>query len=344
VNRTYYALQDTASQKIRSIYIALWVVVLLVLTSTVVFYVIGRPHRSVFDALWLTMQIITTTGDTGFDRTKAEEVWTVMVMVFGVLTVFYLGMNVITFIIDGELRQTLGRRRLEARIKDMQNHFIVCGFGRMGRALAEALAKKRAQFVIIDRSESAMQDAAELGYLHLHGDAMSEEVLAAARINDANGLASCLPEDSDNVFVVLTARDLNPGLRIIAKANYDEAHAKLRRAGADEVLSPSKLAADRAMTKFMLPAVDELLEIVVHGSDLEVSKVTLSRLPQAVGKALRDLALPQKTSLMVVAVVHDDGSRSFNPNPDNILRPGDELIVIGPEGGVNKLVEHYGTA
>lgn len=187
-----------------------------------------------------------------------------------------------------------------------------------------------------------MQDAAALGYLHLAGDAMSEDVLSAARIADAAGLASCLPEDSDNVFVALTARDLNPDLRIVAKANYDEAHTKLRRAGADEVLSPSKLAADRAMTKFMLPAVDELLEIVVHGSDLEVSKASLSRLPGAVGQRLRDLGLPNRTGLMVMAVVHEDGSRSFNPSPDTVLNTGDELIVIGPEGGVTKMVDQFG--
>lgn len=335
-------MADPTRQKIRSIYIALWVVVVLILISTLVFWVIGRPQRTLFDALWLTMQIITTTGDTGFARTHPEQVWSVTVMVFGVLTVFYLGMNVMAFIFDGELRRALGRRRLEAQIKKMRNHFIVCGFGRMGRALAEALQKKHAAFVVVDNSEQVAQEAAELGYLHLRGDAMSEEVLTAARIGDASGLASCLPEDSDNVFVALTARDLNPSLRIIAKANYEDAGAKLRRAGADEVLSPSKLAADRALTKFMLPAVDELLEIVVHGSDLEVSKVNLSRLPAAVGKALRELGLPHRTGLMVVAVVHETGSRSFNPSPDTVMQPGDELIVIGPEGGVNKLVDQFG--
>lgn len=336
-------MQNTAEQRIRSMYIALWVVMGLILAGTLGFYIIGRPERTVFESLWLTMQIMTTTGDTGFERTHAEQVWSVVLMCVGVLTVFYLGMNVVAFIIDGELRQAIGRRRLESRISSMKSHFIVCGFGRMGRALAEALHKRGAQFVVVDNSEGAMQDAAELGYLHLRGDAMSDEILTAARIEDASGLASCLPEDSDNVFVALTARDLNPKLRIVAKANYDEAQAKLRRAGADEVLSPSKLAADRAMTKFMLPAVDELMEIVVHGSDLEVSKATMSRFPQAVGRALRDLALPQKTGLMVVAVVHRDGSRSFNPSPDTVLQPEDELIVFGPEGAVTRMVEQFGT-
>jgi len=333
---------QTVEQRVRSIRIAIWTVAGLVVTSVVVFYVIGAGRRSWFDALWMTLQILTTTGDTGFARTHAEQVWSVALMAVGVLVVFYLGINVTAFILDGELRQVLGRRRLESRISKMQGHFIICGFGRMGRALAEALEAKGAKFVIIDRDEQTMLGAAERGYLHLRGDAMSDVDLEKAQIRNAAGLATCLPEDSDNVFVTLTARHLNKNMRIVAKANYDEAHDKLRRAGADEVLSPSKLAADRALTKFMLPAVDELLELVVHGAELEVSKVSLGRLPQAIGRPLRDLSLPQKTGLMVMAVVHPDGRRSFNPSPDTVLQSGDELIVIGPEGGVNKMVGHFG--
>lgn len=333
---------NTVEQKVRSIKLAIWILVVLVITSVVVFHTVGREGRTWFDSLWMTLQVLTTTGDTGFERTYPEKVWSTVLMAVGVLVVFYLGINVVAFILDGELRQVLGRRRLESKIKKMRGHFIICGFGRMGRALAEAFDKKGAPFVVVDRDEQAMYEAADLGYLHLRGDAMSEVDLEAVQVREAAGLATCLPEDADNVFVTLTARDLNETMRIIAKANYEEAHAKLRRAGADEVLSPSKLAADRALTKFMLPAVDELLEIVVHGADLEVSKVSLERLPQAVDKALRDLAFPTRTGLMVMAVVHEDGRRSFNPSPDNVLRAGDELIVIGPQGGVTKMVEHYG--
>jgi voltage-gated potassium channel len=333
---------DKYDQKIRSIRLSIWILAALVITGTIGFYLIGRPHHTMFDALWMTVQIITTVGDTGIERSQGERAWSIWMMGVGVLTVFYLGINVVAFIVDGELRQVLGRRQLESRIKKMGDHFIICGFGRMGRALAEAFEKKGASFVVIDNDERAMLAAAELGYAHLRGDAMSDETLEAAQIRKARGLASCLPDDSNNVFAALTARDLNADLHIVSKANYEDSHKKLIRAGADNVLSPSKLAADRALTKFMFPAVDELIEIVVHGPELEVSKISLDRLPQAVGKALRDLALPTKTKLMVVAVVHEDGSRSFNPSPDTALRKGDELIVIGPEGGVVKMVEHFG--
>jgi voltage-gated potassium channel len=178
--------------------------------------------------------------------------------------------------------------------------------------------------------------------VYLVGDAMSEDLLREAQIESARGLASCLPDDADNVFVTLTARDIAPTLPIVSKANYASGAERIRRAGATHVLSPSGLAANKAMTKLMLPAVDELIEIVVHGPDLEISKVSVERLPEAAGKPLRELELPSRTNLLVVAVVHDDGSRSFNPTPNTTLRIHDELIVIGPHGGVDKLMKLFG--
>jgi voltage-gated potassium channel len=263
-------------------------------------------------------------------------------MVVGVMAVFYLGINVVRFILDGELREILGRRQLESRINKLQDHFIICGFGRMGSSLAEALERRGAPFVIIDRSEEALAEADRLDFLHIQGDSMSDEVLEAAHIGRARGIATCLPEDADNVYVTLTARALAPRLTIVAKANYEDTHAKLVRAGANHVLSPNKLAADRAMTKFMLPAVDDLIEFVVHGRDLEVSKVSLAHFPGAVGHSLSELALPARASVIVVAVVDEHGRRTFNPPPDTRLQAGDELIVIGAAGAMERMVELFG--
>lgn len=333
--------RDVLDKKIRRIRLAVTILVVLFIMSTAVFWVIGGAH-TVFDAVWMTLQILTTVGDTGFERNMAEKVWSVVLMVVGVVAVFYLGVNVFEFILDGELRKLLGRRKLHSQLKKMKGHVIVCGFGRMGKALCEALEKKGQPFVAIDRSKEVLETASQSGYMHIRGDSMSEEVLQEAQIEQARGLACCLPEDADNVFVTLTARDLAPDMPIVSKANYEQGAERLRRAGARHVLSPSGLAAHRAMTKLMLPAVDELLEIVVHGPDLEISKVSLNRLPGAVDRALRDLELPTHTSLLVVAVVHENGTRSFNPKPDTRLAATDEMIVIGPHGGVDKLIERFG--
>lgn len=333
--------RDPLYQKLRKIRISVAILLGLFIVSTLVFWAIGGRH-TLFDALWLTLQILTTVGDAGIERTMPEKIWSIVLMVVGVISVFYLGINVFEFILDGELRQLLGRRQLQSRIKKMKNHIIVCGFGRMGIALCEALEAKGQPFVAVDHDADTLSQAAERGYMHLLGDAMSEQLLRDAQIEAARGLASCLPEDADNVFVTLTARDIAPNLPIVSKANYGPGADRIRRAGATHVLSPSGLAANRAMTKLMLPAVDELIEIVVHGPDLEISKVSVDRLPKATDKPLRELEIPSRTSLLVVAVVHEDGSRSFNPTPDTPLKIHDELIVIGPHGGVDKLLELFG--
>jgi voltage-gated potassium channel len=332
---------DPLDRKLRSIRLAIAILVGLFVVSTLVFWLIGGAH-TIFDALWMTLQILTTVGDAGMDRTAPEKIWSVVLMVVGVMAVFYLGINIFEFILDGELRQLLGRRQLQSRIKKIRNHIIVCGYGRMGSALCLALEKKGQPFVAIDRSSDVLVAAAERGHSHLIGDSMTEHMLKEAQIEHARGLASCLSEDADNVFVTLTARDIAPNLPIVSKANYEEGAERVRRAGANHVLSPSMLAANRAMTKLMLPAVDELIEFVVHGPDMEISKVTLDRLPKAVDRPLRELELAKKTNRLVVAVVHEDGSRSFNPTPDTNLTAHDELIVIGPLGGVDKMMDLFG--
>jgi voltage-gated potassium channel len=336
-----FILAKDTEDKLRSIRLSVWILIVLFLLGTTVFYLIGSGEHTLFDAAWMTLHILTTVGDTGFERTVPEKAWSIVLMLVGVMAVFYLGINVVAFILDGELRKILGRRHLMSKIKKMNDHFIVCGFGRMGRALCEAMEEKGASFVLIDNDPEATTAADDAGYLYIRGDAMQESSLLAARIETAQGLASCLPDDADNVFVTLTARDLNRELTIVSKADYDQGAERLRRAGANHTLSPSGLAASRAMTKLMLPAVDELIEIVVHGPDLEISKVSLDRLPGATNQPLRHLELPAKTSLLVVAIVHADGTRSFNPSPDTRLSSGDELIVIGPRGGVTTMIELF---
>ena len=202
-------IRDPLEQKLHKIRISVAILGGLIVISTIVFWVIGGRH-TVFDALWMTLQILTTVGDAGIDRSTPEKIWSVVLMVVGVISVFYLGINVFEFVLDGELRQLLGRRQLQSRIKKMTGHIIVCGFGRMGRSLCEALEAKKQPFVAIDLDSDALSLAVDRGYMHLVGDAMSEDLLREARIDTARGLSSCLSEDADNVFVTLTARDIAP--------------------------------------------------------------------------------------------------------------------------------------
>ena len=158
-----FVLAKDVDEKIRSIRLSVWILVALFVIGTTVFYFIGDGEHTLFDAAWMTLHILTTVGDTGFERTVPEKAWSIILMLVGVMAVFYLGINVVAFVLDGELRKILGRRHLMSKIKKMKDHFIVCGFGRMGRALCEALEKKGASFILIDNDPDAITAADDAG-------------------------------------------------------------------------------------------------------------------------------------------------------------------------------------
>ena len=315
----------------------------VLIAGTLGFYLLG-DSRGVLESVYLTVMIVTTVGlkDQYPHFNEAESTWSLVIMLVGVATAIYAGGNLVAFLIGGELKTVLGRRQLESKIKLLRDHFIVCGFGRMGRALCDALSKRKTSFVVIDNDPERTALAEERGYLYILGDATLEQTLETARILDARGLASCLKSDADNVLVTLSARGLREGIVITARAEQEETENKLLRAGANRVICPPVLGATRIMQMLLHPTVDELLDVVVSGQDLEISKVTASELPRALGHTLDDLNLPARTGLTVVVVVHGDGRRLFNPPPSFRIESDDELVVIGPPEGVSAMLEELG--
>ena len=332
---------DQAADRRRQLAISVGVVAFVGLAGVAGFYLLG-DDTSLFHAVAITAKVLSTVGDINQELNEAQQVWEVILMTCGIIAVLYAAGNLVAFLIGGEMRRLLGRQQLQKKIERLENHYIVCGFGRMGRTLCEALAEKDAAFVLIEHDAELTAEADRLGYLYVRGDATSEEVLCTVRIDHARGLAACLAGDAENVFVTLTARGLNDTLTIIARSENIETEAKLHRAGADRVICTPRLGANRIMSMMLHPAVVELMDLAVSGPDLEISKVSLDRLPQAVGQTLADLALPAKTGMMVVALVHGDGRRRFNPPPDVQFERGDEMIVIGPSGGVERMIGELG--
>ncbi len=298
--------------------------------------------RTFGEATWITVNILSTVGSINLELEPNEQIWASILMGLGVLTVFYVGGNLVAFIVDGELRHMFGRRHLEKQINHLKNHVIVCGFGRMGEALCDRLHEQGHHFVVIDPDGDTKQRVDAKGYLIIQGDAMVEQTLNEAQVHRAVGLATCLHSDADNVFVTLTARELNDDLIIISRSENKETETKLKRAGVSRVICTPEHSANKAMQMLLHPAVEELVELAVSGDDLEVTKVQLVQLPKACGKTLRQLALPNVSGHIVVAMVQPDGSRTFNPPPDTALNAGDELIVIGPIGGTTKLFDAFG--
>jgi len=335
---------DSALDRRRQLAISLVVVVAVGFAGVAGFYALGdeQTNTSLFDAVLVTAKVLSTVGDRTRPLNHSQEMWEIILMACGIMSVLYASGNLVAFLIGGEMRRLLGRQQLQKRIEQLDDHYIVCGFGRMGRALCDLLAEKGAAFVVIEHEPDLTAEADELGYLYVKGDAMSEELLQSVGIDCARGLAACLTGDADNVFVTLTARGLNDKLTIIARAENIQTEQKLLRAGASRVICTPRLGANRIMTMMLHPAVEELMDLAVSGPDLEISKVTLDELPQAVGKTLADLALPAKTGMMVVALIREDGRRRFNPTPDVQLQDGDEMIVIGPTGGMERTIDELG--
>jgi len=230
----------------RKLIVSVVVLIALLVVGAAGFYLLG-DGRTPFQALYVTVVILTTVGmkEGSVQLNEGEQVWAIVLMLVGISTALYVAGNLVAFIIEGDLRRILGRRHLQKQIEHLDSHYIVCGFGRMGRALCESLAENNVPFIVVDFDQSLMMDADELGYLYLVGDAMSEQVLYRARVQQAAGLAACLATDADNVFVTLTARGLNAELTIIARAETPSTEPKLKQAGANEVVLPANIGATR---------------------------------------------------------------------------------------------------
>ena len=298
-------------------------------------------HRSAFESFYITTVILTTVGmkDSGDPLSLAEQLWTTILMVAGIGTVLYAMGNVVAFFVEGQLREVFGRRHQMHKINALTDHYIVVGFGRMGRALCTTLHYRHVPFVLLENDEGRVRESERLGYPFLNGDGMQEQTLSCVGIDRARGLATCLPHDADNVFVTLTARSLNENLTIIARSEEVSTEAKLIRAGANHVICPPLIGAVTVTSLLMNPTVDQTLELDGNWPDLELSRLSLHRLPGAVGKTVQELATSGADDVVVLSIVGADGTQRFNPPAQTQLDEGDEVVVVGRTGGIKDVID-----
>jgi voltage-gated potassium channel len=299
-----------------------------------------------FEALYMTVTTISTVGF-GEIRplTDAGRAFTIGLIIGGVGVLFYALSSAAAFLLEGRLAAILGVRRMRGKIERLSNHYILCGFGRVGREIAREFVERKIPFVVVDHNPEALTVATEAGYLVHEGDATRDEILRAAGIERARGLIAAGDSDATNTYVTLSAKSLNPRLFVIARAGTPEIEAKLRRAGADRVVSPYTLAGRRmalaATQPFMIDFVDALPQ-GRHGVILAELEVKPDG-PLA-GRSLSEaLVLPSPrgpargASLRVLAVQHADGSVSVAPPSDTRLGVGDQVVVLGDEADVHAL-------
>ena len=295
---------------------------------------------SLLDALYMTITTIFTVGfNEVHPMSTAGEIFTLVLIVGGVGVIFY-GIGVMAEFIIGDMLTGLFRGRVVRRhVEKLKNHYIVCGFGRVGQETARQFAANKASFVIVDGDEEALALAHQAGYLAVRGDVSSDEVLEAAGIRSAKGLVAALGSDAVNIFVTLSARVLNPHLLIVARASAEDTVSKLERAGADHVVTPYGIGGKRMATLLLKPLVGDYLEVVTGGGELEflVEELFLSADSPAVGQSIQQLDVRKRTGATILAVRHAQGAFDTNPSPGLMLQPGDRMIAIGTQEDVTRL-------
>ncbi|MBI3088338.1 MAG: potassium channel protein [Candidatus Omnitrophica bacterium] len=316
---------DASSRRLRS--------ALLLLLATFLIGVIGYQRIegwNTFDALYMTVITLATVGyGETHPLSPAGRTFTVFLIMLGVGVLTYGVTAATAFVVEGTMTNLIGRRKMEADISKLRGHIILCGAGETGRHIAAELLKARVPFVVIDKDGERLKalDAAA-HVLFIEGDATQDEVLARARIQDARGLISILPQDRDNVFVVLTARALNPRLRIISKVVELESRAKLAKAGADATVSSNFIGAMRMASEMIRPAVVSFLDTMLRadGGNVRVEEVRLPTGSALAGRTLQDARIYEQTGLLVIAT-SDGRTYEVNPNPALRLQEGSGLIV-----------------
>jgi len=285
-----------------------------------------------WDAFFMTIITITTVGyGEVHPLSRAGEAFTVVIILAGVGTFFYGFTQFTALIAGGQLVQGRERRRHARMLDNLKDHFILCGFGRMGEIIAREFSRQHVPFVVIERSSDRVHAAMELGYLAAEADASSEDVLRRVHIDRAKGLVAAVSTDAENVYAVLSARLMRPDLFIVGRAETDDARAKLKRAGADRVISPYHIGGLQLAQTALRPAVVDFVTLATSSDnmDLNLEQVHLDDHSPLVGRSLLDAGLRQKYGVVVVGIRRRDGQMDFNPAPDASMRAGDDLVVLG---------------
>jgi voltage-gated potassium channel len=295
---------------------------------------------SVWDSLYMTIITLSTVGYSEVGGlSEVGRLFTVVLIVVGVSFVFYVGGSVVQFMVEGRIREILGRRKLERKIRGIKDHYIICGYGRVGTSIVKALGSKSIELAIVEKDPDRVAKLSEENILHIAGDATDEENLILAGIERARGLVTVLKTDSDNVFVTLSARQLNPGLFILARADEELSEKKMLAAGANVVVCPYRMGALRMAQTIMRPTVTDFLELTTSDAtrDIQMEEMPASPASKLIGVALMDSGIRKNLDLIIVAVKKPSGDILFNPSAQTTIEAGDTVIAIGKLKDLEKL-------
>ena len=292
---------------------------------------------SLWHAFYVTVLAITTVDLPPLSR--PAQAFTVVLLVAGVGSALYTFTLLATVVVEGGLPKRLQRRRHTRMLETIADHFIVCGYGRIGSIVARQFLRQRVPFVVVERSADRLQAAIDEGALAIEADASREEVLKRVGIDRARGLIAAVGTDAENVYTVLSARVLRPNLFIVGRAETEDATIKLKRAGADRVISPYQIGGMQIAQTALRPAVVDFVELATSSDSLELAMEEIPIAPTSgfVNQSIVNANLRQRFGVIVVGIQREDRRMEFNPAPDASIRSGDKLVVLGRPDSLKRL-------
>jgi voltage-gated potassium channel len=300
---------------------------------------------SFVDAIYMTVITVTTVG---FGEVKPftpeEKIFTIFLILTSIVLFGYAVSTFSEYLVSGRLFDYFKHKRVEKKIAKLKGHTIVCGYGRNGRQAIVKLKNYNKQFVIVERNKEVVQKLESEEYLCINGDATLDETLMSAGILEASNLITALPKDADNLFVVLTARQLNRNFKIISRASNESSYSKLKIAGADNVIMPDKLGGDHMASLVTTPDVIEFVDrLTIEGdTTANLEEIDIDELPENyLGKTILDLDLRKKTGCTVIGYRHPDRDYIINPEANSVLISGAHLIVLGRPEQITRLRELF---
>ncbi|OQY01414.1 MAG: potassium channel protein [Desulfobacteraceae bacterium 4572_123] len=297
-------------------------------------------HWSVIDSLYMTVITLAAVGyGEVHDISQTGRIFTIVLIFFGVSFVLYVFGNIVQFLVEGQIRLILGRRKLDRQINRLKNHYIICGYGRMGRSLCKSLIQKQQDFIVIEQNTDRIPAMEEDGILFVIGSATEETSLLKAGIKNAGALMTVLGSDADNVFLVLLTKGLNPNLCVIARASQNSTKNILYTAGANVVVSPYEVGARRMAHAILRPGVIRFLEMAFadENTDIHLEQTKVEKSSNLVGVTLKDSEIRKNLNLIVLAMIRGDDSMQFNPSAETIIKAGDTIIAVGENKSLKKL-------
>lgn len=295
-------------------------------------YMIIEGYSAV-DALFMTVITLSTVGfGTLRPLSDAGKLFTLLLIVVGVATFSLYITKLFGFIVERGFMEALERRRMTRKIETLKGHYVVCGHGRIGSVVVEELSFDRQKLLVIDTRQETIHKLEADGYTAILGDAREESVLQKAGLTKAKGLIILLPNDADNLYVILAARDINPDLFIVTRCCEPSAEKRLRKAGASKVISPHREGGKRVAKMVMNPNITDFIDMATEKENLHLQMAEMTVKPDDpfVERKLSNTNLLKKYKTLVVAIKRADGSMTFNPSGDTMIHTGDSLIVLGP--------------